>query len=460
MVPDEILLEIFDFYMNQALDEDAWHALVHVCRRWRSVVFASPQRLDMRLLCTSRRIIKTLDMWPSLPIVISCSGPRASLFGHDENTIIVAALKYRDRICKIDIWNVPNMLWTTFSVPFPALKSLKLHSNTTSEVVPSSFWGGSAPRLREIIFNGIPFSALGKLISSTSDLVHLHLFNIPRFQRVTHDAIVSSLSTLTRLKSLILEFGHCRLNGGENRLLPTRVTLPALTRLHLQGPSTYLEAIVSLLDTPILQSFTIKLVYNTEVLDMPLLIQFIYRTDMFEALHQADVVFGSAGAFVKLLSPNGTTALTLGVLSGEGQRQLSAFVQVWRSSLPPFPALERVNIRESRPKRGHWKGDAETLRTQWIELLLLFSSVREVRLSGKLIPHVATALVQSLSPGGERVSEVLPVLQNLFVDRLRLSQPAEQTIGQFIDMRQLYGRPVAVHYTEGDESGNKLVEVQ
>ena len=400
-------------------------------------------------------------MWPSLPIVISCSGPRASLFGHDGNIIIDATLKYRDRICKIDIQNLPNMLWKTFSLPFPVLKSLKLHSNIPNpHVVPDLFWSGSALRLQEIIFNGIPFSAVGKLVSSTRNLLYLHLFDIPHSRHDTYDAMVSSLSTLTRLKSLILVFRCPHFDVGENRPLATRVTLPALTRLHLQGHSAYLEAIVSLLDTPLLESFTIKFLYNAVVRDMPLLNQFIYRTEIFKALHQADVVFGSAGAFVKFLSPNGTPALTLGILSGEGQHQLLAFVQIWRSSLPHLSALERVNISESQPKRGHWKGNAETLRTQWIELLLLFSSVKELGLSGKLIPHVATALVQSLSRPGERVTEVLPVLQNLFVERLRLSRPAKQAIGQFIDTRQLYGRPVVVHYTKGEERGNKSVEVQ
>ena len=179
----------------------------------------------------------------------------------------------------------------------------------------------------------------------------------------------------------------------------------------------------------------------------------IKTLDMFPPLR-------SPGAFVKFLSPNGTSALTLGILFGEGQHQLSAFVQVWRSSLPPLPALERVDISESQIKRGHWKGDAETLRTQWVELLLLFYSVREPGLSGKSVPHVATALVQSLSPPGESVTEVLPVLQNLFVERLWSSQPVMQAIGQFNEARQLYVCPVAVNYTKWEESGNKSVEVQ
>ena len=456
MIPDEVLLEVFDFYVYQVLDEDAWHTLVHVCRRWRCVVFASPQRLNIRLLCTQNRLSKTLDVWPPLPIIISCSGSRAVLIGHDVNTII-AALEHRDRICKIDIWNVPSRLWKIFSaneVPYPALTSLTLHSYAENlPFLPDSFWGGSAPRLQEMVFSGIPFLALGKLISSTSGLVDLRLSHIPHSKHVTPDSMVSGLSTLTRLRSLTLLFQYPQLVADEENRHPlTRVVLPSLTRLRLQGCSTYLEAIVSRIDTPLLQSFTIESYYLT-VLDMPLLLQFIDRTKAFEVLHHADVVFGSAGVFVKFLSPNGTAALTLGILLGEGERQLSALVRVWRSSLPPLPTLERVNIREFLPKRGHWKRNAETLRTQWMELFLLFSSVRDVGLSGQLIPHVVAALVQELAGSGERVP-VLPALQNLFVERLRLSRPAKQAIGQFIAMRQLYGRPVAVHYTKEEERGN------
>jgi F-box-like len=45
MLPDDVLLEIFDFYVNKDKDKyykneiEAWQTLVHVCRRWRSVVF-------------------------------------------------------------------------------------------------------------------------------------------------------------------------------------------------------------------------------------------------------------------------------------------------------------------------------------------------------------------------------------------------------------------------------------
>jgi hypothetical protein len=465
VIPDEVLLEAFHFYVYQALDEDAWHTLVHVCRRWRCVVFASPQRLNMRLLCTQKRLSKALDVWPSLPIIISCGGPQAALFGHDVDAII-AALKHRDRICRIDIRNVPSRLWEIFStneVPYPALTSLKLHSRAENlPVLPDSFWGGSAPLLQGVVFSGIPFMALGKVISSTSGLVDLWLSQIPHSNRVTPDSIVSSLSTLTRLRSLTLLFQFSILGADEvlEDLHPlTRVVLPALTRLRLQGYSTYLEGIVSRIDTPLLQSFTIQSYhYHLLRLDMPLLLQFINRTKAFEVLHQADVVFGSAGVLVKFLSPNGMAPLTLEILLGEGARQLPALVQVWRSSLPPFPTLERVNIREFQAKRGHWKGNAETMRTQWMDLFLHFSSVRDVGLYGRLIPHVVAALVQGLAGSGETVPVVLPALQNLFVEGLRLSRPAKKAIGQFIAMQKPNGR-VAVHYTNEEVRQHCILDI-
>jgi hypothetical protein len=54
VLPDVVLLEMFDYYVNQVREEDSpdvtvesWRTLVHVCRNWRSVVFGSPRRLNL-----------------------------------------------------------------------------------------------------------------------------------------------------------------------------------------------------------------------------------------------------------------------------------------------------------------------------------------------------------------------------------------------------------------------------
>jgi len=59
MLHDDVLLEIFNFYVHinyptWDTPRNTWHALVHVCRRWRYIVFASPRRLNLRLVYGGR----------------------------------------------------------------------------------------------------------------------------------------------------------------------------------------------------------------------------------------------------------------------------------------------------------------------------------------------------------------------------------------------------------------------
>ena len=75
MLPDHVLLEIFDFYLVEdpfrRNNIGAWQLLVHVCRRWRNVVFESSRRLNSRLICTPTTPARdTLDIWPALPLLI------------------------------------------------------------------------------------------------------------------------------------------------------------------------------------------------------------------------------------------------------------------------------------------------------------------------------------------------------------------------------------------------------
>jgi hypothetical protein len=99
---DDELLDIFDFYLNGDEDEDVdeWHTLVHVCRRWRNIVFASPHRLDLRLRCTKNRPVRTaLDIWPVLPLEIEYC--RVDTWEVQDD--VIAALEHHDRVREISI---------------------------------------------------------------------------------------------------------------------------------------------------------------------------------------------------------------------------------------------------------------------------------------------------------------------------------------------------------------------
>jgi hypothetical protein len=175
VIPDDVLLVVFDFYVNQHSAEDlslhdkpikkeieAWQLLVHVCRRWRSLVFGSPHRLNLRLVCTAETPARdTLDVWPALPLLI---WDRAYLTEGFSN--IIPILERSDRVCQINLCIPPSELEKVSAAmqePLPELTGLWLASYETATVLPESFLGGSAPRLQFLWLNRIPFPGLPKL---------------------------------------------------------------------------------------------------------------------------------------------------------------------------------------------------------------------------------------------------------------------------------------------------------
>ncbi len=456
ILPDDVLLEIFDQYVTQLQiysyrdqHADAWHKLVHVCQRWRYVVFDSPRRLDLRLLCTDRTpVTNMLDIWPVLPIVISASSPLPG----SGVTNIISALQQHNRVCTIHIDNVPNSLLKEFAAilmqePFPALTKLQLWScDKNAPVLPDSFLGGS-PRLQSLELDGIPFPAIPKLLLSTHDLVTLLLQNIPRSGYISPVAMVTCLSTLTSLEALFLGFRSPRSQADRASRRPpplTRIVLPALTSLQFRGDSEYLEDIVSQLEAPLL-SYTDIDFFNQLIFDTPLLRHFISRTEIVREAYEAYVSSLPDNVRFRLYPRNGTEDVTLLISCNPLDWQISSLAQVCSSSFPPLPTLEHLHIDiETDPDSPlEWQDDMED--TQWLELLRPFTSVKDLDLSGASVPFISPAL-QELS--GERVTEVLPALQNLFFTGPMPSGPVKEAIGKFIAARQLSGCPVTVHHRD------------
>ena len=114
MLPDVALLEIFDFYLGEKdlnrLEEEeieAWHTLVHVCRKWRNIVFGSPLRLDLRVYCAAKKPAKEmLEVWPPFPIVLWVYF--LSSWGKVRMDNLIAALEHKDRICYLGLFDVPS----------------------------------------------------------------------------------------------------------------------------------------------------------------------------------------------------------------------------------------------------------------------------------------------------------------------------------------------------------------
>jgi hypothetical protein len=146
------------------------------------------------------RLEKTLEIWPQLPIVIHVDGRET--FPLPSVTNVISVFRRNDRVCKISLENVPNSFLeevATISEPFPALIELEISASSIVEdtpILPDSFLGGSVPRLRSLILEGIPFPEIRKLLLSTRDLVTLTLEFVPNSGYISPEAMVAILSTL------------------------------------------------------------------------------------------------------------------------------------------------------------------------------------------------------------------------------------------------------------------------
>ena len=269
VLPDDILLEIFYFYTNEYSivlgrkgNEETWQSLVHVCRRWRNLVFRSPRRLRLRLYCTPETPAKDiLDVWPALPLIID----NFSMALKPVTDNVIAALGQKHRICKVNLfylagWQLEKVL-ALMQVPFPELTDLRLSSYDKPIVIPDSFLGGSATRLQSLELFGIPFPGLPNLILSATHLVYLDLTDIPHAGYISPEAIVALLSVLSSLRTLILGFRspQSRPDRESASLLPQKhALLPALDILHFEGVTEYLEGLVTRIDTPQLYGLDIQ----------------------------------------------------------------------------------------------------------------------------------------------------------------------------------------------------------
>jgi hypothetical protein len=197
------------------------------------------------------------------------------------------------------------------------------------------------------------------------------------------------------------------------------------------GGSEYLEDLVAGIDVPRLSDLDITL-FHQLILDTPQLSHFICRTPKFEAHDEARVEISDRSVSVALPQTLGGT-LELGISCRQSDWQLSSLEQVCSSSFPRafISAVEHLYIIENRFPRLQWQDDVE--RSQWLELLHPFTAVKDLYITSEFTPRIAPALQELVR---ERVTEVLPALQNLFLEEPVPSGPVQEIIGQFVAARR------------------------
>jgi hypothetical protein len=204
-----------------------------------------------------------------------------------------------------------------------------------------------------------------------------------------------------------------------------------------------LEGLVAYIGAPLLHSVTITL-FNQLAFDISELPQFINRSEKFSSLNTTTADLTLSKNSVELtLSPQTETVdgirLTLGILSKESFWPPVSLSHVFGSSLP-LSTSERLDIRVP----GNWSrlSQTEYKNIEWIDLLRPFTAVKNLYLFEEVALRLAPAL-EEVAEGS--ANNVLPALQNVFLEGLQPTGPVQEAIGQFASARQLSSHPIAVH---------------
>jgi hypothetical protein len=204
---------------------------------------------------------------------------------------------------------------------------------------------------------------------------------------------------------------------------------------------------VARIDAPRLNRLNINFFGDIEF-DIPQFTRFISHIQMLKPVEKAHVAFGDRAAKVNLSSQTSDPydGLNVEIRCRELDWKVLALGQVCTSCLPPLSAhstLEHLFIYKSRYSKSNWQDYIENV--PWLELLHPFTAVKNLYLSEELARHIVPALEELV--GG--ATEVLPALQNIFLEKLKRSGPVQEGIGKFVSARQLSGHPVTVTLWEG-----------
>ena len=452
VLPDNVLLEIFHFHKNDVFliiprpvsVTWRWKTITQVCQRWRTIIFGSPRRLDLRLVCTNETPTRTsLGIWPPFPIVVLCNPPPWV----DEKGLsnVIAALEHSDRISEVYIFNINGpaleKITAVMQKPFPILISFQLTSIDESvPVFPETLSAGSAPRLRFFYLSGIPFSTSHKFVLSISQVESLYLLNIPNSGYISPEIMVTFLAALPNLKNLSIGFRSPPPRPIRTNQPPlTRVIFPALAALHFSGVSEYFEDIVARIETPLLHMLSVAFFMDL-IFHIPRLHYFIGRTKSLGSHHQALMEFSSMETKIMFGS-----SFHLEVRCERLDWQLSSISQIFGEQLPLLSHVEQLELCENPAlTRTTWKTDPDMDSPLWLELFRLFTSVQSLYISETLVPPVAVAL-HELSEG---TIELLPALQSLFLEGLQPAGPEQKSLQSFVDSRRLSGHPVIIQNWE------------
>ena len=278
-LPNELLLEIFDFYRRGIDPYDrlwkkkcVWIDLTHVCRKWRAAMFASSSRLELGVIVGPDKpsYIKTILSGP-LPILIDYQC-RDKYINKSALWRLRAALGYPDRVREISFEGTDGWFKQFFKATdcsFPILESLSLrfelrHGHGNYPKIPDTFLRGpdlSDLHLRRLQLKNVSLKSISGFLSSAKTVTDLILVidlgkNPSAQMRRLQVVCFQSMPCLRRLdlSTSCIGIQFLPTPSAPKRIVP----LSKLTFFRFVGHIPLLDALVAGFSAPSLQDVVIS----------------------------------------------------------------------------------------------------------------------------------------------------------------------------------------------------------
>jgi hypothetical protein len=425
-MPDDMWLEIFDFDRLSEPEDRPWEwaRLVHICQKWRRLIFASPLHLKLRILCkTGTRVRENLGIWPAFPILMHYDDYRSGGLKLDDEDNVIAALEHPNRLYRVclDSNRLPlgslGKIIAMMQKPCPILTCLSIATNDrNSPVLPAGFLGGSAPCLQQFRLCSFLYPALPTLLLPASDLVDLTLSDIPLAGYISPEAMAGYLATFSRLKTLHLRFQT--VTSQTTQILPPPIEqsfLPSLHKLIFSGVFEYMEDFVVRIDAPWLDSITIDYLDQGVDFEVPRLSEFLNHSENLKKTlsNTCKILLSNDFLYFDIFGGATTTDKSVCWDSEQGIYFQVRCKRMDRKILQLTNVLSWISPIISDIVHFGLQSDADIFKPEdvdWMELLHQFPSVQTMFIYGSVTRLISLALDDIAE---EMLTEVLPALDFL-----------------------------------------------
>lgn len=304
--------------------------------------------------------------------------------------------------------------------------------------------GSATPRLRALHLHNIPLEEVSLVLTNsvTANLISLRFDRIEDYSYVPPEHLVELISSMPQLENLSIGFGPTFLLSDPDREFwhadMRRVVLPSLWRLTFTGDSAYLEKLLALISTPLLQCFHVT--YSPKPTLAVKALSACLKT--IQDINFRAAVVSFSGTFTITYypeQPSGSPSCLMLAMGSDDKidrlnEQVATMVRICTAVSPVPRFVESLALEFDR---AYVPDDFAVRREHWCTFLWSLGAVRRLRADVALTPELTSILNPE---DGTATEELLPVLSELVVvSRVDL---VHNPFGSLIRTRSLVGNNI------------------